>query len=590
MRTRPSTAALCALVMAALAVASSACSTVRTGGNIFTARGPGKNDPLSQPYVRMLPAPPKPNALPTEIVSGFLAAAASFDDPLRTVAKQYLTGDAQRTWSPFDAVMIYDQGEVKTDTPGDDLTQAHVTLKGVKLGELDGDSHYVPRDASASNDLSRGFTLVRVRGQWRISTAPAGLLLSNDDFKRAYRSFDLYFAAGDLEGLVIDQVWVPINPSQGLAKSLVQRLLAGPTTPLQDAVESAFGGDVDVSDVNDVTVEGDTVVVDFTSDVVDSARVARYKRALSAQLSWTLKPLTESRRIEVRVNGEQFPGGPFIIAPRDYQGYDPDVVDASAQALYLRQGRLYVIDKDKDEPLSAGAGPARQLTSLAVSDRSFSRVAALEKGGGRIWVTGAAPGSPWERWLEAPGLTPPSWDRHGDLWSVSRAGPRRSQVLRAREASRPVPVSAPDLEPTDVTAFRVARDGVRVAVVSDDGHGQQVLVGAITKSRTEVRNVRTLVPAQAGQEIADIAWRDASTLLVLTRSKNDRQLTAVSVTQGVTDTPRSAARIETITAAPEPAPVLAGTSDGQVLMWDTQKRQWTPLEKNGASAPMYPLG
>ncbi|MEV6983881.1 LpqB family beta-propeller domain-containing protein [Sphaerisporangium sp. NPDC051017] len=590
MPTRRSTAGLCVLAMAALAVASSACSTVRTGGNIFTAHDPGKNDPLSQPYVRILPAPPKPDATSAEIVSGFLAAAASFDDPTRTVAKQYLTSDAQRTWSPFDPVTVYDQAKLTTDGRGDDLTQAHVQLKGIRLGELDRDSHYVPRDASANNDLTLGFILVRVRGQWRISTAPSGLQLSNDDFKRAYRSFDLYFAAGEEDGLVSDQVWLPINPNQGLAKTLVQRLLVGPTTPLKGAVDSAFGGQVDDRDVNDVTVEGDTVVVDFTSDVVGAARVARYKRALSAQLSWTLKPLTEARRIEVRVNGEQFPGGPFIIDPRDYKSYDPNVVDANVQALFLRQGRLFVIDKDKDEPFTAGTGPARQLTSLAVADRSFSRVAGLEKGGGRIWVTGTAPGNSWQRWMEAPGLTSPSWDRHGDLWSVSRTGPRRSQVLRAREPGSPILVSAPDLEGTDVTAFRVARDGVRVAVVSDDGHGQQVLVGTISRSRTEVRNVHTLFPAEAGRQVADIAWRDASTLLVLTKNKNDRQLTAVSVTQRVTDTPRSAAGIETITAAPDPAPVLAGTSDGQVLMWDTQKRQWTPVEKNGASAPMYPLG
>ncbi|GII82763.1 lipoprotein [Sphaerisporangium siamense] len=568
---------------AALALLS-ACSTVPTGGNPFTARGPAAKDPLSQPYVRILAAPPKPNGEPIDIVNGFLAAAAGFDDPQRTVARQYLTDEARRAWDPTDAVVIYDQP--KSPTQVVEETQAHITMKALKLGALDADGHYVPADASSGGELTEEFKLIKVGGQWRISAAPTGLLLSDDDFKRAYRAYDLYFPAYDQKVLVTDQVLVPIDPEQGLAKSLVQRMLVGPTTPLRDAVVPAFGHDVDV---NDVTVEDDTVVVDFTYGIVDSARVTAQKMALSAQLSWTLKPLTESRSIEVRVNGEQFPGGPFVIDPRAYASFDPNVVTSSAQALFLRQGKPYLVDKDHDQPLDRGAEPARQFTALAVG-KGLSTLALLDKTGA-VWVTGEVPGSPWQRWMQAAGLTAPSWDRYDQLWSVAKLGPRRSQVLRARDATGAERVPAPALESSDVKAFRVSRDGARVAVIADDGRGDRVLVGSIDRSRPEVENVRPLVPAAEGQEIVDIAWRDASTLLVLTQSKSDRELATWSVTRGSrSDTPKAAARIVTITAAPEAAPVFAGTSDGEVLMWDPQKRQWTSVEKNGAATPKYPLG
>ncbi|MEV7965208.1 LpqB family beta-propeller domain-containing protein [Sphaerisporangium sp. NPDC088356] len=577
-----------AFALAAVVLASASCSTVPTGGSIFAARDTGGGDPLSQPYVRILAGPPKPNGSPLEIVVGFLTAAASFDDPLRTLAKQYLTGEAQRTWSPFDAVTIYDNGKPTIDTPRDDIQQAHVALTGTMLGELDRDGHYVPNAASAGSGLNKGFTLVKVSGQWRISSAPAGLLLSNDDFKRAYRSFDLYFAAYQSVGLVADQVRVPINPGEGLAKSLVHRLLAGPTTPLRGAVESAFGPNVDV---NGVSVEGDTVVVDFTYGIVDSAQVSGYREALSAQLSWTLKPLTESRRIEVRVNGEQFPGGPFIIDPRDYERFDPDVLSSQPTTYYLQQGRLHRIDKDSDSPVTLGTGgQARQFTHLAVSNDEPPKMAALEKSGG-VWVTGITSGNQWQRWIEGPGLTPPSWDRYGDVWSVSRQGPGKSQVIRAHEPSRQLPVSAPELESTDVKAFRVARDGARVAVISDDGRGEQVLVGSINRTNWVVENLHPLVPAEDGQRIVDIAWRDASTLLVLTDTKSDRELTPWSVTQGVrVETAKAAARIESITAGPDPISLLAGTAEGEVLVWDPQKPKWSTLVKSGAGAPVYPLG
>lgn len=573
-----------------MALASAAsCSTVPTGGNVFPVGGRQEGDPLSQPYVRILAASPKPNGSPSEIVTGFLAAAASFDDPLRTVARQYLTGEAQRAWSPFDAVTIYDpMGRPGGDPPGD-AQQAHVALRGTILGTLDGDGHYVPSVSSSAGELGKGFALVKVGGQWRISSAPPGLLLSGDDFKRAYRSFDVYFASYQGAGLVADQVRVPINPSEGLAKSLVHRLLDGPTAPLRGAVDSAFGPNVDV---NDVFVEGDAVVVDFTYGIVDSAELDSTRESMSAQLWWTLKPLTESRRIEVRVNGDQFPGGPFVIDPGDYDRFAPDVLPVGTKAYYLQQDKLHIVDKDNGNPvmLEMGAVQTRRFTHLAVSGDQAVKLAALEKDS-EVWVSGTTPGSQWQRWIEATRLTPPSWDRYGDVWSVSRQAPGRSQVLRAHDPSRQEVVSAPDLASADVKAFRVARDGARVAVISDDGRGQRVQVGVIDRSRWAVRHMRTLVPAEDGLEIVDIAWRDADTLLVLTKNKSDRELTPWSVTQGVrTDQPKAAARIETVTASPDPGPLLAGTGEGEVLMWNTKNRQWDTLVKNGAGAPVYPLG
>ncbi|MET8139063.1 LpqB family beta-propeller domain-containing protein [Sphaerisporangium sp. NPDC005288] len=583
----PTRALLRGLALAVVAVLSAACSTVPTGGNPFAVRGGRGGDALSQPYVRVLAAPPKLKGSPLEIVGGFLAAAASFDDPLRSVARQYLTGEALRGWVPFHPITIY-EGSLAMDDPRVDIQQARVTLKGTVLGSLDGDGHYVPSDAAASGETAREFTLVKVQGEWRISSAPPGLWLTQDDFKRAFRSFDLYFPAYQSAGLVADQVRVPINPSEGLAKSLVRKLLIGPTAPLSGAVDSAFRKNVDV---NDVFVENDTVVVDFTYGIVDSTLSEINREALSAQLAWTLKPLTESRRIEVRVNGEQFPNGPFIIDPRDYDRFDPDVI-AQPQPYYLQQGRLHRLDKDDDNPTVVGVGQVgtRQFTHLAVSNDQAVKVAALERAGG-AYVSGINPGSQWERWIEGAHLTPPSWDRYGDLWSVVQQAPRKAQVLRAHDATRQVPVSAPGLETSDVTAFRVARDGARVAVIADDGHGEQVLVGSVNRSEWKIQNLRPLVPASEGQQIIDIAWRDADTLLVLTAAKADRVLSTWSVTQGVRlESPKSAAGIESIAAAPDPALIIAGTAGGEIQVWNPQKTQWTTVVKDGADPPAYPLG
>ncbi|WP_189161258.1 LpqB family beta-propeller domain-containing protein, partial [Sphaerisporangium melleum] len=468
-----------------------------------------------------------------------------------------------------------------------EVQQTRVAVKGTVLGTRAGDGRYVPSNSTTTGAKLWEFTLVKVNGQWRISSAPSGLLLTEDDFKRAYRSFDLYYAAYGWAGLVHDQVRVQINPSEGLAESLVRHLLQDPTAPLKGAVDSAFGNNVDV---NDVYVENDTVVVDFTYGIVDSALAEANREAMSAQLAWTLKPLTESRRIEVRVNGEQFPGGPFIIDPRDYDRFDPDVLTGEAQAYFLEQGRVHRLSQETGNPPLVGVGQpgSHQFGHLAISAEQPVKVAALDKAGG-VWVSGISPGSQWERWIDGAHLTPPSFDRYGDVWSVARQAPGKSQVLRAHDASRQIPVGAPALEATDVTAFRVARDGARVAVVADDGNGQRVLVGVIDRHQDKIVNLRPLVPANDNQQILDIAWRDADTLVVLVNTKGDRELSSWSVTQGVRLETKAAARVETVAAAPDPAPMLAGTADGEILVWNPQKSQWTSVVKS-ADPPVYPLG
>nr|BFE86719.1 hypothetical protein GCM10020093_093200 [Planobispora longispora] len=172
--------------------------------------------------------PPNPEWTPEQVVMGFRAAMASVDDTSYAVARQYLTGAYAKEWNPGSGVTVYQQSttddEVEPVDEGD--TEVRVTLKGAVIATINDRGLYRP----SGGPLDEPFTLVKEGDKgWRISAGPDGLLLSEPDVKRAYRLVDLYFLDSRREGLVIEQVQVPLNPASTFAKAIVERLLEGPS-------------------------------------------------------------------------------------------------------------------------------------------------------------------------------------------------------------------------------------------------------------------------------------------------------------------------------------------------------------------------
>ena len=74
-RVRPAVAVAVVLV---LCVAG--CANVPTGGQVVTGKPAEKAERVDDPYVRLIPVSPQADWGPTQLVSGFLTASASFDD------------------------------------------------------------------------------------------------------------------------------------------------------------------------------------------------------------------------------------------------------------------------------------------------------------------------------------------------------------------------------------------------------------------------------------------------------------------------------------------------------------------------------
>ncbi|MCG5218451.1 LpqB family beta-propeller domain-containing protein [Streptosporangium soli] len=222
-----------------------------------------------------------------------------------------------------------------------------------------------------------------------------------------------------------------------------------------------------------------------------------------------------------------------------------------------------------------------------------ANVAALNAGGDAVEVAPLADGGQWQRWITGKDLTMPSWDRYDTVWAADRLGARSSRVFR-HNGKQQTRIAAPGLETVGVRSLRVARDGVRIAALVDDDLGTHVRVGTIIQGHdTRVANLQTLFTAAEGQKIVDLAWRDATTLLVLTGSKSGQELLAISVTDGTTESFKADARITSIAALEDR--VLAGAQDTEedrreLLQWEPVKGTWIPLIKDPATMPILPLG
>jgi hypothetical protein len=314
---------------------------------------------------------------------------------------------------------------------------------------------------------------------------------------------------------------------------------------------------------------------------------------MKAQLAWTLQRLASGSIIEVQVNGEPWPPSGMRIQTGESSGFDPNVLSPHPEAYFMKDGRLHRLSGNDQSPqvLGPAGQKSREITHPAVSGEATPRVAALSAGG--VWVAGVDGGGQWQRWIKGDSLTAPSWDRYGDVWSVERVGSRQSRVWHAR-SGQPRQMRVPDLEKADVSALKVARDGVRVAVVADAGSGQQVRVGSIDRENDTMGGWETLDATTVGSEVVDIAWQDFRTLLVLTKdNKQNRELTVWNVTDGTqqtSGTPKSDARIRTITAAPDGRLLAGADEDGEILVWEPDKKKdWRSLVNGGAITPVYPL-
>lgn len=490
------------LVVALLAASVlAACATVPTSGPI--EEGPIIEPSQHRQFVRVIAAPPSPGADPEEIVRGFLDASASLEQD-HGIARRYLTAAADAAWRADSGTTIYDEGSLRVSA-----TRSRVVVTMDVTATLGGDGSLEPIDPPSRRALD--FRVIRVGRsptvgpEWRISDPPDGIFLSDADLNRAFRVHYVYFNSARADVLVPDSRLLPVvGPS--LPSALAQMALAGPSDWLAPSVRGVAPGSAlalgSVADVNGVAR------VELTQGAL--AATDDQRRDLASSLTWTLTQLPGVSAVRLLVGGEAYPvpGAPPEMDRATWRSRAPDAMSLGASGAdppsryALAHSSVTRLDGEDQTSIPVPESARRAPGELAVSlDERWAAVASSDQ---RDLVTFSLPDAGTSHRIVGQRVASPSFDVDGQLWFVDSGrihrsgvdGPARSVPMRSGRA---------------VSVISLARDGARIALISKG----ELLLGLLVRGKEglKVANVRKL----AGEVTSarDIAWQDATTLVVL---------------------------------------------------------------------------
>jgi hypothetical protein len=339
--------------------------------------------------------------------------------------------------------------------------------------------------------------------------------------------------------------------------ALVRALLHGPGPWLDPAVRSAFPQGTEL--LGNVPVDPDGVAEVNLSTSVRQASPTQLS-ALSAQLVWTLRQLSEITAVRLLADGAPLavPGVPVEQPRSAWSSFDPAAPPSFAAAVYRAGGRWHGIPRDVP-----GLGPAAGLTGLAVA-ADGSRFAGLRVRGSSTTLLVGRVGDRPRRVLTGGSMTPPAFAPDGDVFTVVTDGARR-RVVRVPTDGGPSRVKVDRaLLVRPVQRIRLSRDGARVAaVVGRVGHSR-LLIGRVSAVHGGVALDGFRAVLRGFPDLRGLAWDGADSLLVTAADVGGgREIVALDVdgygTRTVSTAGLPAEPVDIAAAPGRPIVVRAGT-------------------------------
>ncbi|MBA8816625.1 hypothetical protein FHX48_001698 [Microbacterium halimionae] len=524
------TLSICALVL-------TACAGLPTNGTV----NPGLpvSDEETVPDFSFVVDPPQPGATAQQIVDGFIRAGSGPRQNWAT-ARQYLAQDVQNDWQPDAGVTV----DVLSDREYAEVADDELTLTVRTAATVDESGAYQATDGGTT---ILPFTLAKEDGEWRITEAPNGLVLDEDQFSSVFHSYSLMYFDPLWQFLVPDVRWFPIlNASTRITDALID---GSPTPWLAASVVSAFPENVEalpsVPEVDGIA----QVELTETALAVPTDSLARMQTQLSESLA------------TAGVTGVQMlvSGSPLTVEPAEYRSTRVDarpLVQTESGFGFLAGDEITTIDGLSEamadvDPVAIESSADQQSAAVLTADGSVVRVVA---------------GVGTEDVDERDGIIEPTIDPEGYIWSVPREEPGSVVAVGVDGSSVEVATSWP--EATEIKAMQISRDGTRMAaLVSESGRWSVWVVGVVRASDgtperlgDEALSVTTL--DQAG---IDVGWLDSSTLGVLSGDADNVLFTEQPV-GGIATTTSAPPGVVALAGANQPGLVRLLGADGELYV------------------------
>src|SRR5699024_5533033 len=173
------------------------------------------------------------------VVAGFVQGGVGAEDDFG-MAREYLAAPAREQWDPHAQVTIY-SGSQELEVEVSDDGEATLVVRAVAM--LDDRGARSLLAGPASRELTGG--LEQADDQWRLTSVPEWIFLSEAAFETLYAPARLYFLDPRREHLVPDHRWFSLKRG---APGLLEGLIAGPADYLAPAVHSEVPSTSGVTD------------------------------------------------------------------------------------------------------------------------------------------------------------------------------------------------------------------------------------------------------------------------------------------------------------------------------------------------------
>ena len=390
---------------------------------------------------------------------------------------------------------------------------------------------------------------------------------------------NLYYFDPSYKNLVPDPVFLPVNTAD-LATVLVNALLAEPQGWLEGAAYSGFPAGSRSVRVQ-IPPGSKTAIVDVSMPKTAANRTVLAE--MSAQLVWTLTSTAYGSRtiqaVKLEVNGRAWTPPGSGSAVQDRTNYPQPCLQppSGRQSVYLLTAggtaRVLPSGSHASQPVPGQAGTGQiPLSSIAVSPDQHYLAGTSPAAGGTVYVSDLAAAAQPHASQSARALhvrltgmkvSAASWDHQDNLWVAGSVHGRPAvRVLQGKGGAPDIVALPPGIR--QITAFQMAPDGVRAALIVSTAAGPRVLLAAVVHSGNQV------ALASAGQLGADLtqptslSWYDADDLVVVDQADVGQQLFEVPVNGGRSTFQSIQAGMISITAAGPHNDLFASLSTGEL--------------------------